>query len=69
MASPSPSKSFVKGYPPPPKILTRTFWGKNGIFEENFDFFDRHFPENIWELFGFSQICTKILTPPPKNFP
>ncbi len=45
---------------------------KNGIFEENFDFFlpknNIFFPKKIWDLSGYSQICCtifkKILTPP-----
>jgi hypothetical protein len=56
-----PYEIFVKGYPPPT-------W--NGFFEEIFDFWLKKaiFSENVWDLLGLSQICSKIfrkiLTPP-----
>jgi hypothetical protein len=35
----SPNEIFVKGYPPPSKILRDKIKKKNFIFEEIFDFF------------------------------
>ncbi len=60
---------------PPPKVLLKAtlphikFWdelflGKMAFFKKILTPTNDIFQKNIWKIFGFSQICTKILTPP-----